>query len=99
MEEITKELNRATEYLRAMKRAKTADKEDCDNVMMHLGNIEDLVNNLAIHNVSKRLWTFDCWDRHGKMQEVLIEAYDAEHATLLFKANEDYEHLGFDPPY
>ena len=72
----------------------TDDWEQLENKVKEL---ESVVNHIA--SVSKRLWTFDCWDRHGKMQKVLIEAYDAEHATLLFKANEDYQHLGFDPPY
>lgn len=40
---ITTELNSATEYLRAM--IKTgAHKEDCENVMMHLANIDDIIN-------------------------------------------------------
>jgi len=41
--EITKELNSATEYLRSM--IKTgAHKEDCENVLMHLANIDDIIN-------------------------------------------------------
>jgi len=51
MEEITKELNSATEYLRAMKKS-GHHKGDCDNILMHLANIEDLVNKLFIANVS-----------------------------------------------
>ena len=52
MEDITKELNSATQYLRVMKRTGN-HKEDCDNVLMHLANIEDLVNKLFIANVSQ----------------------------------------------
>tara|TARA_R110000764_G_scaffold171412_1_gene258275 strand:- start:51 stop:362 length:312 start_codon:yes stop_codon:yes gene_type:complete len=52
MEDITKELNSATQYLRVMKRTGN-HKEDCDNVLMHLANIEDLVNKLNIDDVSK----------------------------------------------
>ena len=53
MEEITEELNKATEYLRAMKRT-GAHKGNCDNVLMHLANIEDLVNKFFIPVVGVR---------------------------------------------
>ena len=53
MEDITKELNNATEYLRAMKRS-GHHKGDCDNVLMHLANIEDLVEKLTIPVVSQQ---------------------------------------------
>lgn len=53
MEDITKELNSATQYLRVIKRTGN-HKEDCDNVLMHLANIEDLVNKLFIANVSNQ---------------------------------------------
>lgn len=55
MEDITKELNSATEYLRAMKKS-GHHKGDCDNILMHLANIEDLVNKLFIANVSVSLF-------------------------------------------
>lgn len=60
-DKIVKELNGATEYLRAMKRAKTANKEDCDNVMMHLGNIEDLMK--SINDVHEE---FERWEGEAK---------------------------------
>jgi len=53
MEDITKELNSATQYLRVMKRTGN-HKEDCDNVLMHLANIEDLVKKLFIANVMQQ---------------------------------------------
>ncbi len=51
MKEITKELNSATEYLRAMKKS-GHNKGDCNNILMHLANIEELVKNLTIPVVS-----------------------------------------------
>ena len=72
MEEIKKELNSATEYLRAMKKS-GHHKGDCDNILMHLANIEDLVNKLFIADVvgrSEQLKAFvDWW--HGLSQEEL----------------------------
>tara|TARA_R110000822_G_scaffold241380_1_gene370658 strand:+ start:1125 stop:1454 length:330 start_codon:yes stop_codon:yes gene_type:complete len=53
MEDITKELNSATDYLRAMKKS-GHHKGDCDNILMHLANIEDLANKLFIANVTPR---------------------------------------------
>ena len=59
MEAITKELNGATEYIRAMKRTKKYNNEDLDNLLMHLGKIEDAVNKLFIGAVSWRSGLFN----------------------------------------
>ena len=75
MEDITKELNSATQYLRVMKRTGN-HKEDCDNVLMHLANIEDLVNKLNIDDVSKSL---ECnHSRWWKLKNTII-------GTICFK--------------
>ena len=50
-----------------------------------------------IDNVTKRFWHFDCWDIHGNLQTITIEALNEENATIIFKAK--HENLGFDPPY
>tara|TARA_R110000823_G_scaffold302974_1_gene424268 strand:+ start:33 stop:326 length:294 start_codon:yes stop_codon:yes gene_type:complete len=68
MEDITKELNSATQYLRVMKRTGN-HKEDCDNVLMHLANIEDLVNKLFIANVSKSFTEKQMDDAYDKGYE------------------------------
>ena len=52
---------------------------------------------LILFGVSKRFWHFDCWDRHGNLQTITIEALNEENATIIFKAK--HEDLGFDPPY
>lgn len=39
---ITNELNAATDYLRAMIRT-GVNKQDCENVLMHLANIDDII--------------------------------------------------------
>jgi hypothetical protein len=78
MEDITKELNSATQYLRVMKRTGN-HKEDCDNVLMHLANIDYLVNKLFIANVSKSIakkyaeFCVEC-DRKG-LPLLLIDDY------------------------
>lgn len=52
LEEFNIELKRAEDYLNAMVRAKTANREDCENVKMHLDNINSIVRNLSIPLVS-----------------------------------------------
>lgn len=43
MDKINTEIKRAKEYLNAMASAKTANGEDCANVIMHLDEIENLI--------------------------------------------------------
>jgi len=43
MEKINIELKRAEDYLDAMVNAKTANKQDCENVKMHLDNLKNLI--------------------------------------------------------
>ena len=52
MEEFNLELKRAEDYLQAMINAGKANKEDCQNVQMHLDNINSIVKNLTIPRVS-----------------------------------------------
>ncbi len=52
LEEILEELNKADEYLQAMKKGK-AHNGDCDNVRMHIAKIQGKVNTLIITSVVK----------------------------------------------
>ena len=97
MEDITKELNSATEYLRAMKKS-GHHKDDCDNMLMHLANIEDLVNKLFIAIVSncneKKGSEFEDWLKKQNLKEVVTKEYKWREFVLdeefvLAKFNED----------
>ena len=50
LERFNIELKRAEEYLDAMAKG-TANKEDCENVKMHLDNINSIVRSLSIPDV------------------------------------------------
>ncbi len=52
LESFNIELKKAEDYLDAMVRAKTADKEDCENVKMLLENINTIVRSLSKPDVS-----------------------------------------------
>lgn len=67
------------------------------SVLRYITELETAVKNCSIPDVSKRFWHFDCWDRHGNLQTITIEALNEENATIIFKAK--HENLGFDPPY
>lgn len=51
MNELNKQINQAKAYVRAMKRKTKADNGDCDNLIIHLDNIEMLTNHLPVQNV------------------------------------------------
>lgn len=48
LEEFNIELKSAEDYLDAMSRVGTSNKEDCENVKMHLDNINSIVRKLII---------------------------------------------------
>ena len=66
---------------------------------------EELVRNLSLGGVTKRLFHFDYvartylseFNRVGEVVTEYIKAYDKEHAILLFK--EKHGDTPFDPPY
>lgn len=82
MEKVTEELNKATEYIRAMKRAGT-NKGDCDNLLMHLGNIENLVQDGLLSHVSEsfRGEIQGVMEHHEKQEEKHAERKNYHNAT------------------
>ena len=62
LEGFNLELKRAEEYLDAMAKG-TANKEDCENVKMHLDNINSIVRNLSIPDVVGSFWSDDAITR------------------------------------
>lgn len=72
MENITKELNSATEYLQSMKKS-GHHKGDCDNILMHLANIEELSNKLFIANVMQWMAVDDKLPEDGGYYDCCLE--------------------------
>ena len=62
LEGFNLELKRAEEYLDAMAKG-TANKKDCENVKMHLDNINSIVRNLSIPDVVGSFWSDDAITR------------------------------------
>ena len=54
------ELKQMRAYIKAMKKAKTADEKDCDNLLMHLDNIETIQKQHL-----KDLQAFDTWHENN----------------------------------
>jgi hypothetical protein len=53
LEEFNLELKRANEHLDAMTSVGTANKQDCENVKIHLDNINSIVRGLVVPDVGK----------------------------------------------
>lgn len=103
MNKITDELNGATEYLRAM--IKTGHhKEDCENVLMHLANIDDLIKQpVNVADTDDKALHIDCVKaRYSGLEEKLreirtdhfkdLENFKYKHKQLMNKVQFCQEH-------
>jgi hypothetical protein len=80
MEEFNLELKRAEDYLQAMINTGKANKEDCQNVQMHLDNINSIVKKLIIPRV------IDCSTcKHQKVSKYVEPCYGC-------RDNDGYDH-------
>ena len=71
-------------------------KSYCHN-RNRIKELEQEIKDLRVKTIKKRWWTFECWNRHGELKTIEIEALNEENATIIFQHK--HPDLGFDPPY
>lgn len=71
--------------------------EDWDNMQKSIKYLEDYIKkNVGLDSVARN-FHFDCWDKKGTLQTIIIKALNEGNAIIIFKAL--HKDLGFDPPY